>query len=269
MEVQKKTYAARIIRSVRTRGLFGFLKQVWKQTWLRFWMFFAGIGPAGRVAAWFVTWFAPPRYSRLGLRDLNPKGFVSPTATLYGEDIRLGPHIFIDDGTVLYQAEDGRAIDIGARATVHRGTIIETLRGGSVTVGERTVLQPHCFLSAAQGSIHLGADVSVAPYCAFYPHDHGTAEGEPVSAQPLVVKGDILVEDGAWLGHGVTVLSGVRIGKGAVIGAGSTVAGDVPDGAIAWGVPAKVFMKRKKPVEEGPSMDAVAFRDNNSVKSKR
>lgn len=47
------------------------------------------------------------------------------------------------------------------------------------------------------------------------------------------------------MGVGVIVLSGVRIGKGAVVGAGSVVTQDVPDGTIAAGIPARVVKIRK------------------------
>ena len=50
--------------------------------------------------------------------------------------------------------------------------------------------------------------------------------------------------DDAWLGYGVIVLDGVRIGKGAVVGAGSVVTEDIPDGGIAVGVPARVVKMR-------------------------
>lgn len=260
--MHKQSYAERFVTSLRTRGFLGFFKQVW----IRFWMHFAGTRPAGRVAAWLVTWFAPPHYDRWALRFLNPKGFVSPRATLHGKDIRLGKHIFVDDSTLIFQKENGGPIEIGAEVAIARDTIIETSRGGSVIVGEKTSLHPHCYLSAAQASIRIGVGVGVGPYCGFYPHDHGTAEGHAIRAQPLVIKGDIVVEDGAWLGHGVTVLSGVRIGKGAVIGAGSTVAGNVPDGAIAWGVPAKVFMKRKRQLEGPASKEDFVFSGSTSHK---
>ena len=57
-------------------------------------------------------------------------------------------------------------------------------------------------------------------------------------------RGDIVVEDDVWIGHGVTVLSGVRIGQGAVIGAESLVTKDVPPYTIVGGVPAKEIRKR-------------------------
>lgn len=55
----------------------------------------------------------------------------------------------------------------------------------------------------------------------------------------------VVIEDDVWLGVNVMVLKGVRIGKGAVIGAGSVVTSDIPAGVVAAGVPAKVLRKMK------------------------
>jgi len=67
-----------------------------------------------------------------------------------------------------------------------------------------------------------------------------------------ISKGDIVVEDDVWIGHGATILSGVRIGQGAVIAAGAVVTKDVPPYAVVGGVPAKVIKYRFPPhiVEE-------------------
>ena len=86
----------------------------------------------------------------------------------------------------------------------------------------------------------------IASGCAFYSYDHGVAPSLLIGKQPLETKGKILVEDDAWLGFGVIVLSGVHIGKGAVIGAGSVVTHDVPAGAIAVGSPARVIKSRSQ-----------------------
>lgn len=57
-------------------------------------------------------------------------------------------------------------------------------------------------------------------------------------------KGNIIVGDDVWIGHGTTVLSGVEIGQGAVIAAGSVVNKNVPAYSIVGGVPAKVISYR-------------------------
>ena len=53
--------------------------------------------------------------------------------------------------------------------------------------------------------------------------------------QEATTKGAIVIEDDVWIGYGTIILSGVKIGKGAVIGAGSVVAKDVPPYAVYAG----------------------------------
>ena len=57
-------------------------------------------------------------------------------------------------------------------------------------------------------------------------------------------KGPIIVEDDVWIGRGSTILSGVTVGKGAVIGAESVVVHDVPPYAIVAGNPARFIRYR-------------------------
>ena len=63
-------------------------------------------------------------------------------------------------------------------------------------------------------------------------------EGEAFS------KGDIVVDDDVWFGFGAVIMSGVHIGQGAVIAAGSVVTKDIPPYAIVGGVPARVIKYR-------------------------
>ena len=65
--------------------------------------------------------------------------------------------------------------------------------------------------------------------------------GQPIEG---ISKGDIIVEDDVWIGYRSTILSGVRIGQGAVVAAGAVITKDVPPYAIVGGVPAKVLKYR-------------------------
>lgn len=60
----------------------------------------------------------------------------------------------------------------------------------------------------------------------------------------LPSRGDTVVGNDVWFGHGAMVLPGVRIGSGAIIGSGAVVTGDVPDYAIVGGNPARVIRAR-------------------------
>ena len=65
--------------------------------------------------------------------------------------------------------------------------------------------------------------------------------------QEGVSKGNIIVDDDVWIGFRSTILSGVHIGQGAIVAAGSVVTKDVPPYAIVGGVPAKVIKYRFSP----------------------
>jgi len=207
-------------------------------------MRYAGLSPLGRVSSKLATWFTPPFYGRQHLGRLSSHGFVSPSATVYHNDLRLSAGVFIDDRVLIYQDKEGGPVKLDREVLIYRDTIIQTGAGGSVTIGTSSSLQPRCQLSAYLAPINIGCNVLIAPNCAFYPYDHGVEPGVLMKKQPLQTKGGIFIDDDAWLGVGVIVLDGVRIGKGAVIGAGSVVTRDVPDNAIAVGVPARVVKMR-------------------------
>jgi acetyltransferase-like isoleucine patch superfamily enzyme len=219
--------------------------------WARFWMLFAGLPLLARPAKRIATWFAPPYYGRYRLARFNRSGYVSPTARLAHSNLTLGANVFIADRVVIYRDRDGGPVTLADRVHINSDSYIQTGEGGGVAIGPDTYIQIRCQFSAYKASIIIGAGVQIAPNCAFYPYDHGIAPGVPIARQPLRSRGDIVIEDDAWLGFGVIVLSGVRIGSGAVIGAGAVVSSDIPDGAIAAGVPARVLrMRDERPTEE-------------------
>jgi acetyltransferase-like isoleucine patch superfamily enzyme len=216
-----------------------------KRRWVRFWMRFAGLSNFGRIATRFASWFAPPHKAGVALAAMNPKGYIAPSAVISHSNLRLGANILVGDRVVIFQNKDGGFVEIGDRVQILRDTAIETGFGGSLGIGNNTCIHPRGQINAYQSSIEIGCGVQIAPNCAFYSYDHGFAPDKNISDQPLETKGKIVVDDHAWLGVGVIVLSGVRIGKGAVVGAGSVVTRDIPDGGVAVGVPARVIKMRE------------------------
>ena len=216
--------------------------------WARFWMRWAGHGSVGRLAMRLASWGAPPHRARNYLARLSPAGYISPSAVLYHQELRLGAHVFIGDRVVIYQGENGGRIDVGDRVHVYSDASLECSQNATLTIGAETSIHVRCQLMAHKGSIHIGKGVGIAAGCALYPYDHGTAPGIPIRRQPVNSKGDIVIRDDAWIGTGVIVLAGVTIGQGAVIGAGSVVTRDVPEYAVAVGVPARVVKYRSDTV---------------------
>lgn len=215
-----------------------------KACWIKLWMHYSGLSPFGRIATRLAVWLAPPYTGRFYLARLNPKGYISCSATLWHSDLHLGANVFIGDRVVLYQSAKGGHITLGNRVHLIGDTYLFTGQNGSVQIGSDTYIQPGCQFSAYLSPIEIGCGVQIAPHCAFYPYNHGIEAGKLIREQPLTTKGGIVIDDDALLGYGVIVLSGVKIGKGAVIGAGSVVTKNIPAGAIAAGVPAQIIKMR-------------------------
>jgi acetyltransferase-like isoleucine patch superfamily enzyme len=209
-------------------------------------MRYAGLGSFGRIATRFASWTAPPHKSRLHLARMNPKGYVSADAVIHHSNFRFGTNIFIDDRVVIFERRRAEPLVLGDRVAVYRDVILETGYGGALLVGSDSSIHPRCQINAYVSTVHIGSGVMIAPACAIYSYDHSLLPDQPIRKQKLRSKGPIVIEDEAWLGFGTIVLSGVRIGYGAAIGAGSVVTENIPDGAIAVGNPARVIKMRNE-----------------------
>lgn len=214
--------------------------------WERFWMRHAGLSYKGRLATKLATWFSPPYKARTYLARRNTQGYISPTASIYHKNFHIGKNVYIGDNVVIFQSKKSGFVSLGAGTHIHNGTIIETGDSGKIIIGEDTHIQPRCHLSAYKGQLRIGNGVQIAPICAFFPYNHSFEPNAPIKAQPIKTNSGIFINDDVWLGVGTIVLDKVSIGKGAVIGAGSVVTRDVPDGAIVAGVPARVVKMRSE-----------------------
>lgn len=110
-----------------------------------------------------------------------------------------------------------------------------------ITIGDNFYANVGCHFL---GEITIGNNVLVGPKTVIWGRDHGISKDQLISDQGHI-KLPIIIEDDVWIGANATILKGIKIGKGAVIGAGSVVTKDVPEYAIAVGNPARVVKYRE------------------------
>jgi acetyltransferase-like isoleucine patch superfamily enzyme len=157
--------------------------------------------------------------------------------------IHLGDDVTVDDLVVLdAKGTANRGIRIGNDVFLGRATIL-SCKDGDITLGDHVNI-------GFQSEIFSGSQVTVGAYGLFAAYTYLVGGGHafddvgvPVIRQARVSKGITLGEN-VWLGAGVKVMDGVRLGRDVVVGAGAVVTTDLPDGAVAAGVPAKVVRPR-------------------------
>lgn len=94
------------------------------------------------------------------------------------------------------------------------------------------------------GKVVIGDHFHSGQQCLMISEVHNYDHGEAIPYDDTYIYRDIVIEDNVWLGDRVIVLGGSHIGEGAIIQAGSVVAGDIPRCAIAGGHPARPFKYR-------------------------
>ncbi len=93
----------------------------------------------------------------------------------------------------------------------------------------------------------IGDNVMMGEACFIYTRNHKTDRLDiPMCSQGFDEYKPVIISDDVWIGARVTILPGAKIGKGAIIGAGAVVTGEIPDYAVAGGVPARVIKYRNQ-----------------------
>lgn len=150
------------------------------------------------------------------------------TGLIVGENTALA-------GVRLEVDEDG-CIEIGADCYLAEASLMCVHR---ITLGDRVIVA--ALASIADSDFHPLDPVLRARDCL------ALAPGSTLS-RPRIEARPVVIEDDVWIGFGATILKGVRVGRGAIVSAGSVVTRDVPTDTLVAGNPARVL---------GPAQEAL------------
>lgn len=126
----------------------------------------------------------------------------------------------------------------GKDINIERGAVFST----KSTIGNRSGIG----INANCGEVHIGENVLMGPNCIIITRNHEfRKKGMPIIDQGFQEDHPVFIDDDVWIGTRVTILPGVHIHKGAIIGAGAVVTKDVAPYTIVAGNPAKVINERQ------------------------
>lgn len=154
----------------------------------------------------------------------------------------------------------GKYIQLGENVRIHKYLQLDAIDNhNGVRFTPRIIIGNNVSINY---NVHIGAcneiiiedGVLIASKVFITDHYHGMTDYGtlkiPPSERVLYSKGRVVIEREAWIGEGVAIMPGVRIGRNAVIGANSVVTHDIPAYSIAVGVPAKVISDNRSSLDE-------------------
>lgn len=113
----------------------------------------------------------------------------------------------------------------------------------STVLGDNSGIGVDCKL---YGKVTLGDNVMMGSECYICAYNHNTKRTDiPMNQQGIGEEREVVIGNDVWIGSRVTILPGVHIGNGVIIGASSVVTKDVPDYVVVAGNPARVCKERK------------------------
>lgn len=129
-------------------------------------------------------------------------------------------------------------ITIGKDTAIHMGCFFA---GANIEIGTNTVIARNCYIDGRSGLVKIHNNVSIAPDTHIISMTHDA--NSPIFA---TISKPVIIEDYVWIGTRATILLGVTLREGSVVGAASVVTKDVEQYTIVVGSPAKSIGLRNK-----------------------
>lgn len=149
----------------------------------------------------------------------------------------------------------GKRVKVGSGFSFGRGTVFWAPNG--IVIGDNVYIGKYCTI---QADARIGNDVLIANNVGLigrYDHDFSFV-GKTIAASPHVGDSDyrfrganqeVRICDDVWIGYGAIILTGVEIGRGAIVAAGSIITHDVAPYSIVAGTPARQIGQRFTPAQ--------------------
>ena len=159
--------------------------------------------------------------------------------------IEIGDNVVFDDNSVIdAKGENNKGLKVGNNVLIGRNTTI-SCKGGDIEIDDYSNIGPNNII-ISESTIKIGKYVFTAGQMYMIAGGTHTFDRKdiPIWKQPSISKGGIIVEDDVWIGASSTILDGVKIGTGAIIGAAALVHKRIRPYTINVGVPAEMVKKR-------------------------
>lgn len=188
---------------------------------------------------------------RLFLKEVHGLFLVGKKVQIsHASHIKCGKNVKFEDYSEIHGLSSN-GLKFGNNVTISRGVMIRPSSyygkdlGYGLEIGDNSSIGPYGYVGCS-GKIKIGNNVMFGPKCSLFAENHVFKDTESTIKSQGVNQKGITIEDDCWIGSNVTILDGVRIGKGSVIGAGTLVSKDVAAQSVLIDKRSKYIKSRGK-----------------------
>lgn len=171
-------------------------------------------------------------------------GYIGGRLKKCGKHFTVKPTLLLMCGSQYISVGDSVLIGKGVQLTAWDRSTSGQQFTPCITIGNNSSIGDYSHVTCIN-RIVIGNNVLMGKNILISDNAHGASDKDLISTapnyRPLYSKGPVIIEDNVWIGEKSSILPGVHIGYGAIIGAGSVVTKDVPPMAVVGGNPAKVI----------------------------
>ena len=162
--------------------------------------------------------------------------------------VQVGPSALVrQSGNGIIKLAAGVRVGTGSQLLCNDDMSAPDAPDSQLCIASGTTINEYCNIRACGGQIVIGNNCLIAQSVSIVASNHSITEGTLVAQQHWSTHPhSVYVGNDVWIGTQAVLLPGSRIGDGAVIAAGAVVRGNIPEGEVWGGVPAR-FLGRRHP----------------------
>lgn len=142
--------------------------------------------------------------------------------------------------------EGCKRISIGKKTRIFPGVRMEAIGTGEISIGDNCAIEQNVHITSMGSKLVIEDNVTIAANTFITNLDHEYQDITKGVMDQGYTLADTIVGEGCFLGYGVAIQAGTKLGRHCVVGAGAVIKGEFPDYSVIVGIPGKI-VKRYSP----------------------
>ena len=160
---------------------------------------------------------------------------------------KIGNMTYIGKPTFI---EGRKNIYVGNRVRIFPGIRMEAIGNGTISIGDNCAIEQNVHITSKDSNLYIGDNVTIAANTFITNLDHEYRDISKSVMEQGCLLNSTSIGEGSFIGYGVSIQAGTKLGRHCVVGTGAVVKGEFPDYSVIVGIPGRVVKRYDKTCEQ-------------------